>query len=189
MPETIHNPVQKDSVTFLETAEETGRTLIEVDLAAGGGNKLHRHLTYTERFEVLEGTLTVQIGRQKLRLGPGETATAPARSRHRFANETGEPVRFLVELEPGHTGFEQALRIGYGLAADGETTRDGIPKRMSDMAVLAQMSEIRICGPLAALNPLLGLVARHSTVRERELLATYGQDTYAAKPALRTVGT
>ena len=189
MPETIHNPVQKDSVTFLETAEETGRTLVEVDLAAGGGNRLHRHLTYTERFEVLEGTLTVQIGRRKLRVAPGETATAPARSRHAFANETDEPVRFLVELTPGHAGFEQALRIGYGLAADGETTRDGIPKRLPDLAVLAQMSDIRVCGPLAALNPILGVVARRSTARERELLERYGQETYAEKPALRTAGT
>jgi mannose-6-phosphate isomerase-like protein (cupin superfamily) len=189
MPETIHNPVQKDSVTFLETAGESDRTLLEVDLAPGGGNRLHRHLTYTERFEVLEGTLTVQIGRQKLRLAPGETATAPVKSRHAFSNETGEPVRFLVELTPGHAGFEQALRIGYGLAADGETTRDGIPKRLPDMAVLAQMSDIRVCGPLATLTPLLGLIARRSPARRSELLARYGQDTYAAKPALRTAGT
>ena len=189
MPDTIHNPVQKDTVTFLETAAETGRTLVEVDLAPGGGNKLHRHLTYAERFEVLEGTLTVRIGRQRLRLGPGETATAPARSRHCFSNETGEPARFLVELTPGHAGFERSLRIAYGLASDGETTRDGIPKRLSDMALLARMSEIRVCGPLATLNPLLGAVARRSAARELELLDRYGQETYAANPALRTAGT
>ena len=177
---TIHNPVQRDTVTFLETAEQSGgrRTLAEVDLAAGGGNELHRHLTYAERFEVLEGTLTVQVGRRILRLGPGETATAPAGCRHRFGNETDEPVRFRVELNPGHAGFEMALRIAYGLAADGMTTGRGIPKRLDHLALLGEMAEIRVCGPLATLNPLLKGIARRARRRgvDRELIDRYCSD-------------
>jgi mannose-6-phosphate isomerase-like protein (cupin superfamily) len=183
MPATMHNPVQRDSATFLETTAESGgaRTHLEVELAPGGGNPLHRHLSYAERFEALEGTLTVQVGRRILRLAPGESASVPARCRHRFANETAETVRFRVEITPGHAGFERALRIGYGLAADGLTDEKGIPKRLDHLAVLADMSDMRGCGPLATLNPLIGLIAHRARRRgvDRELIARYcdGQDT------------
>jgi len=177
---SIHNPVQQDTARYLETAAQTGgaRTHLEVELAPGGGNMLHRHLTYAEHFEVVEGTLTVQIGKRLLRLAPGETATVPARCRHRFANETAEPVRFLVELVPGHEGFERALRIGYGLAADGLTDSRGVPKRLDHLALLADMSDMRPCGPLAALNPLLGVIARRARRRglDRELIERYCSD-------------
>jgi hypothetical protein len=47
---TIYNPVQRDSVVFLETVSETNGkyTLVEVELAAGGGVGLHYHKTYSE---------------------------------------------------------------------------------------------------------------------------------------------
>jgi len=43
-----YHPGQKDYATFLETSKETGgeRTLIEIELAPGGGNVPHYHLTY-----------------------------------------------------------------------------------------------------------------------------------------------
>ena len=177
MPATIHNPVQRDTVTFLETAGE--RTCLEIDLAPGGGNPLHRHLTYAEHFEAVEGTLTVQVGRRKLRLAPGETATVPPGCRHRFANETEETVRFRVELAPGHAGFERSLVVAYGLASDGETDDKGMPRRLDHLALLADWSEMRACGPLAVFNPLVGLLARRARRRgvEDELLARYLQDT------------
>ena len=44
-PRRIYNPVQKDYATFLETSAETNglRTLIEIELAPGGGNLVHYH--------------------------------------------------------------------------------------------------------------------------------------------------
>ena len=95
-----YNPVQKDYATFLRTSGETNGeyTLIEVEVAPGGGTTPHRHKTYTERFEVLEGTLEVLLGRQLLTLGVGQSATVPRNTLHRFRNPGGEPVRFLVEL-------------------------------------------------------------------------------------------
>ena len=42
-----YHPLQKDYATFLETSEETGgdRTLIEIEVAPGGGNAPHYHKT------------------------------------------------------------------------------------------------------------------------------------------------
>jgi mannose-6-phosphate isomerase-like protein (cupin superfamily) len=74
-----YHPLQKDYATFLKTSEETGGeyTLIEVEVAPGGGNTPHYHKTYAEHFEVLEGVLEVTVGGETRALHPGEKAVAP----------------------------------------------------------------------------------------------------------------
>jgi quercetin dioxygenase-like cupin family protein len=158
----IYSPVQKDAAIFLETAGESGgaRTLLEVELAPGGGNALHRHLTYAERFTCIEGELTLRVDGLLHVLHCGDRAVSEVGVLHAFANESEEPTRFEVELTPGHRGFEQALQIGYGLARDGGTNRRGIPRSLVHAAVLADMAEIRVAGLMRALNPVLKLLAR-----------------------------
>ena len=53
----MHNPIQKDSVVFLKTSEDTGGacTLVKVEPANGGGAGLHDYKTYSESFECLYG--------------------------------------------------------------------------------------------------------------------------------------
>src|SRR5687767_4095212 len=103
----IHNPVQRDWVTFLETCDETGgtRTVVDLTVSPGGGNVLHTHRSYDERFAVLEGSLGVQVGRHVSVLGRGESATAPAGVPHRWFNPGTGPARVLVTLTNGHAGF------------------------------------------------------------------------------------
>ena len=158
---TIYNPVQQDSATFVETVEESGgaRTVLDIEVAPGGGNRPHRHLTYAERFTVQEGTLTVLVGDRTVRLEAGESATAPAHTMHCFSNETDAPVRFRVELEPGHRGMELALQIGYGLARDGKTGRDSVPRNLLHLALLAEWSDIRGMGMMRVIAPVLGVLA------------------------------
>ncbi len=69
----IYHPIQKDYATFLETSQETGgeRTLIEIEVAPGGGTTPHYHLTYAEHFEVLEGSLEVTVGEETRTLTGG----------------------------------------------------------------------------------------------------------------------
>jgi quercetin dioxygenase-like cupin family protein len=173
----IYNPVQRDAATFLETSAESGgtRTLIDIELAAGGGNAPHRHLEFAERFKVLEGTVTVRVGDDEHVLGPGETACAPIGTLHCFANRTEEPARFQVELLPGHRGFEQALQIAYGLAQDGLVNGKGIPKRLSHLALLVDIGGTRPSGPLQLLEPAFRLIARRARGKgvETELIARY----------------
>jgi quercetin dioxygenase-like cupin family protein len=158
----IYSPVQQDAAIFLETTEESGgvRSLFEIEVAPGGGNQPHCHLSYAERFTALEGELTVRVDGLVHCLRPGDQAAAEPGVLHCFANETSEPVRFQVELSPGHRGFEQALQIGYGLAEDGLTDRKGIPKNLVHAAVLMDMGEMRVSGPIRLLVPLLKLLAR-----------------------------
>jgi quercetin dioxygenase-like cupin family protein len=173
----IYNPVQKDYATFLETAASTNgrRTLLEVEVAAGGGNALHYHAAFSERFEVLEGVLCVQLGKETYTLKPGESATAPASTLHRFYNATSLPVRFLVELQPGSAGFERALQIGYGLAADGRTNAKGLPKNIYHLALCFELSETMVTGALSLITPLFRFLAARARRKgiEQELIRKY----------------
>lgn len=173
----FYNPIQQDAATFLETAEESWgeRTHLEIELAPGGGNGLHRHLTYAERFEVVEGQLIVEVGDAARALSPGDTAVAPVDAPHCFRNETAETVTFRVELTPGHTGFERALMAGYGLAADGRCNAESVPRSLYEMAVLMVWSDIAFPGLVGRLQPVLRLIARRARAKgiDRRLRERY----------------
>src|SRR5438477_10150377 len=93
-PRRITNPLIGDVVTFLKTTEQTGgeSVLLELDLAPYGGkdNALHVHLRQDERFEVIRGELHVTIGDTTVKLGPSQSAIAPARSVHRYFSDSPE---------------------------------------------------------------------------------------------------
>jgi quercetin dioxygenase-like cupin family protein len=173
----FYNPVQKDAATFLETLEESEgtRTLIQVELAPGGGNAIHKHLEFSEHFEVLEGALTVHLDGIDHQLAAGDTAVAAAGRLHRFKNAADTTTVFRVELRPAHRGFERSIQIAYGLAEDGKVRKDGTPKNLLHLAVLVTESGSRIAGPMRILQPLFGMltaVARRRGV-DRELARKY----------------
>ena len=144
----IFNPVQKDYVTFLKTAEETNGkfTLVEVELAPGGGVGIHYHKTYSEKFDCLEGELSVQAGKKVYMMGPGETVIANPFVNHRFFNQSKGTAKFVVELRPGSRGFEQSLQVAYGLARDGQTNSKGFPTNRLALAWLFDISESNLPG-------------------------------------------
>jgi len=158
----FENPVVGDVVTLLESSVESAgaRTLLEVELAPGGGTPPHRHRTYEERFHVNEGTLVVEVDGIEHVLGPGGSACAPAGSVHRFVNHSVARASFDVELRPGHAGFEQALRVTYALAAEGRVDRRSRPRNPLHAAVLLRWSEMGLPGKQAALDRPLRALAR-----------------------------
>lgn len=165
----IYHPIQQDWVTFLRTGEEIdgGHLLIEIELAPHGGNVLHRHRTFTETFEPVEGELHVERDGQDLVLRPGDAASVPPGVAHRFYSQSDQPIRFRVELRPPGQ-FEQVLRVGYGLARDGKVTKQGIPRSPLQAALLFVMGDTYVAAapiwlqrvvavPLAALARRLGV--------------------------------
>jgi len=158
----IYSPLQKDAAIFLETTAESGgrRSLFQIELAVGGGNAPHRHLSYAEHFEVVSGTLTVRLGDREVRLAPGESATAPIGAVHCFRNDTDEPVVFRVELSPGHRGFEKAIQVGYALHAEGRVLKDGTPRNPLVLGLLLEWSDIAMVGPMRVITPIAGVLAR-----------------------------
>ena len=174
---SIYNPIQRDRVTFLKTSDETNGevTLVEVELAPGGGTPVHYHLSYAERFTAIVGELGLQVGTQQIALQPGESAVVEPGVVHRFYNATQQPIRFYGEITPGHPGFEQTLHISYGLARDGLVGTSKMPKNLLVLGLLADMSDTRMVGPLSFLNLLFKLLARIARRRglEADLITRY----------------
>lgn len=148
MERKIYNPIQKDTVTFLKTSSDSDGdcTLVEVELADGGGVGLHYHKTYSENFTCLEGEVQVQLGKTIHTLQAGQSATAERNVNHLFRNRSGGPCKFRVELKPASRGFEQSLQIGYGLACDGLCKPNGFPKDKLALAWLFDISESNLPG-------------------------------------------
>lgn len=173
-----YHPGQKDYATFLKTSEETGGalTLIEVEVAPGGGTPPHYHKTYDERFEVVEGALEVQVGKETHTLRPGQKAVAPRNTLHRFRNLTDVPATFLVEFRPGQPGFEKTVKVGYGLAEDGRDRRtEGTTKNLYHLALMLEWSESRLPGVFGLLEPVFRLLARWARQKgiDKKLEETY----------------
>jgi mannose-6-phosphate isomerase-like protein (cupin superfamily) len=168
-----YNPGQKDFATFLKTSDETGgrMTLIEIEVAPGGGTPPHYHKTYDEHFEVLGGALDVLLGKEKHTLRPGQRAVAPKNTLHCFKNPTGEPTTFLVEMRPGQPGFEKAVKAGYGMAARGRNPM----YHPYQLAVILDWSEIRMTGLLGLFDPVFRLLAKRARNKgvDKELEAEY----------------
>jgi quercetin dioxygenase-like cupin family protein len=157
MERTIYNPIQKDTVTFLKTHEDTAGeyTLVKVELADGGGVGLHYHKTYSEKFDCVEGELQVKTGRTVHVLRPGQSVTAAPNVNHLFRNRSGASCKFLVELRPASRGFEQSLQIGYGLANDGLTRKNGFPRDRLALAWLFGISESNLPGWMSVFEFIL----------------------------------
>jgi quercetin dioxygenase-like cupin family protein len=176
-PKRIYNPVQKDYVTFLKTAEETHGecTLVDVELAPKGGVGLHYHKTYSERFDCQDGELKVQAGKIVHTLLPGQTVTAFPHVNHRFFNTSNKVCKFRVELRPASRGFEQALQIGYGLARDGQTNNKGFPKNRLALAWLFEISESNLPGWMSVFEFILRRQAKKASATglDQELIRKY----------------
>ncbi len=177
MERKIYNPIQKDQVTFLKTAADTNGeyTLVEVELAHGGGVGLHYHKTYSEKFDCLEGEVQVQLGKTVHNLKAGESATAGQNINHLFRNRSGKPCKFFVELRPASRGFEQSLQIGYGLAKDGLCRPNGFPKDKLALAWLFDISESNLPGWMSIFEFMLRKQAKKARIKgiDRDLTERY----------------
>lgn len=173
----FENPLIKDKVTVLKSADETNGEylLVQVELAVGGGNNMHYHTTFDEIFVPVEGVLGIDLEKQKLRLSPGEEATAPLGKLHRFYNPGTSPIIFNVKITPASNRFLEGLSIGYGLAADGKTNKNGIPKSFDHLAVLLDHTDTRLTGFLSLIEPFILRRARRATKRgiKQQLIEQY----------------
>jgi quercetin dioxygenase-like cupin family protein len=162
MQRKIYNPIQKDTVVFLKTHDDTlgEYSLVDVELANGGGVGLHYHKTYSEKFTCVDGEVEIILGKSPTTLLPGQSATAMPTINHLFRNRSGKPCRFLVEIRPASPGFEQSLQIGYGLASDGLCKKNGFPKDKLALAWLFDISESNLPGWMSLFEFILRRQAR-----------------------------
>ncbi|PKB72770.1 MAG: hypothetical protein BZY75_05335 [SAR202 cluster bacterium Io17-Chloro-G7] len=67
----------------------------EVTIAPNTRLPRHIHTNTEEAMIVLEGTLDVVVGRERMTISPGHTVLAPAGTTHGFVNRSTEPARIL----------------------------------------------------------------------------------------------
>ncbi len=134
----IENPVTGERLVFHETSAGTGgaRVVFETIVQPGGFvAAAHVHPAQSERFAVESGKLGMKVGGKKQTLGAGEVATVESGTPHKFWNAGEEPVRFVCEVRPA-LQFESLLETMFALAADGKTSRKGMPNPLR-LAVIA----------------------------------------------------
>ena len=73
----------------------------EVTIAPNTRVPRHIHTNTEEAMVVLEGTLDVLLGSERMTIGPGSTVLAPAGTTHGFVNRYDEPARVLF-IFPTH---------------------------------------------------------------------------------------
>lgn len=173
----FENPCIKDRVTVLQSDKDTAGEylLLEVEMLAGGGNTWHYHTSFDEEFTAIEGVLGIGLDKTSLHLQPGEKAVAQKGELHRFFNPGNSTVRFQVKIMPASPGFLYSLCIGYGLASDGLTNKNGIPKKLDHLACLLDLSDTRLPGFLSLITPYLLRRAARARKRgvEKQLLEKY----------------
>jgi quercetin dioxygenase-like cupin family protein len=136
--QTIENPLTGERVAFLRTARDTGgnSVLIEVGVKPGGAvAAAHVHPYQTERFEVLGGSVEFRLGRRKVMAGTGDVVSVEPGTVHSFRNAGEGEARFVAEVSPA-LGFESFLETMFALAADGKTSKRGMPNPFR-LAVIA----------------------------------------------------
>lgn len=171
------NPAFKDKVTVLKSSAETGGEylLAELEVSPGGGNFLHTHSAFEETFTAVRGDLGVHLNGQDHTLRPGQSITIPLFARHHFFNRGNEPVTCYVRFSPGYDNFIKGLAIAYGLARDGKTKRNGMPKSLAHLGLLISLTNTRPTGTLSLLFPIFQWLARRAKRRgvEQQLLEKY----------------
>src|SRR5947209_649240 len=93
----VDDPVLRQRYGFRRDGDDL---LVEVWVDPGGGVVAHRHPTFEERFEVIEGTVTFWVERKRIDTAAGEQAVVPAGARHTYRNTSGAPAHMIARATP-----------------------------------------------------------------------------------------
>ncbi len=131
------NSILRDEIEILEDSENILR--FRTYLAPNSGqNKLHFHSKIEEHFSIKKGSLVTYINGQKKVLKEGDQATISPFTNHRFFNTSQQTSIFEVTvLNPEK--LKKGLQIMYGLANDGKTNIQGLPRNVLHAAIGLKM--------------------------------------------------
>lgn len=128
--DVIENPRRKETVRFRQVAADNGGSLLEMWIEAEPTTAhppLHAHTRQEERFEVIEGEVTLVLDGRHSTVNAGESMVIPAGTAHTWWNAGTSRLVMRAELEPA-LRFETFLETVYGLQRSGKTNAAGRPK-------------------------------------------------------------
>ena len=178
MKNKVHsNPILGNRIEFKELCEETSgtRTVAEITLDPHGSVPLHYHNEFSEYYEVLEGELKMQLGKEIKTLNKGDYVLVPIKMVHRYFNETDQQVKFKVVIQPGNIGYQLLVSVLNGLARDGKVGKDGLPVNWLIRGYLSVASGSNVPGVLSWLQPLLNSLYKRAMKKgiDKQLLSKY----------------
>jgi quercetin dioxygenase-like cupin family protein len=137
--QTIENPVTGERLTFHKTSRDTDGeyVLVEVALQANAVvASAHVHPYQSERFEVTAGRVGFRLGGKTIEASAGEVLVVEPGQAHKFYNAGDDEASFFCKISPA-LEFEQLIETMFGLAADGKTSKKGMPNPFR-LAVIAR---------------------------------------------------
>jgi quercetin dioxygenase-like cupin family protein len=130
------NSVTGDRMLVLTRGTDSEGPLLEVQFDVpphSPGTPMHRHRRITERFDVLDGALSMCVNGEWRVVTAGASALVLPGDTHCYRNDSDAWVTFITELRPP-LRFERFLRTWYGLANTGRSSRDGVPRNLLHLA-------------------------------------------------------
>jgi quercetin dioxygenase-like cupin family protein len=171
----FENPATRETGRIITGAGDTdGRYMqSETRVRPGGAVSVaHRHRECTERFEVLEGELTVGLDGETRTLAPGEQITILPGVAHHYANTSEQDVVFRFDVWPA-ARFEAMVVTLFALGMEGRTDAKGAPSPLQMAVLLDEYADVlEAVGPPRWLQRLvIPVLARIG--RARGLRASY----------------
>jgi len=135
----------------------------------------HYHKDFSERYTVINGMMILEIGRDYKLLTSGESVIVEPGQVHTFFNHTSDDVRFTTEIRPSSELFIKALIIRQGLVKDGLCNKKGLPKKLSHLTVLINLSQTYPTGFRGLVQKLFMWQAEQPKMKklEKELIKKY----------------
>ena len=181
--QTLENPVTGERFTFTQTAASSGGELLAFDFALRPGGSVpipHVHPIQTERFEVVDGRMTLRVGLRRIHAGPGDVVEVGPGVAHSFANAGGDEARLRVEVRPA-LAMEDTFAEVVAMAQAGRMNRRGMPRNLLDLADLARRYDQEAHAPLIGvrvqrllLAPLVFLARHRRAGRAAALVGAAG---------------
>ncbi|WP_052864087.1 cupin domain-containing protein [Streptomyces niger] len=145
--EVYENPRCGERVVIRTPAAENGgaRTVMDVYAKPGGAvSGEHVHPVSEERFTLVRGKVAFLIGGRPVTLDePGQSVLIQPGIKHRWWNCSGEESFHICEVRKNSDRFEQlVLRQLFGLAQDGKTSPEGMPKLLQQAVTTMEFSDV-----------------------------------------------
>jgi quercetin dioxygenase-like cupin family protein len=166
----ISNPRSGQRMTFVEFEDELLR-IDSVNPVTDQREPLHVHPYQESGAELISGSLVFEVDGVERKLGPGDSISIPANSRHRFWNDGDEDAHSVLHFRPAlaTADFFETL---FALAAADELDAKGMPRPLQLAVMVPEFEkEIRPVSPpwplLRAAASILAPLARALGYRAR----------------------